>query len=149
MFARFGCILLSAGWMLAMPALAEEERRDVPVPETAGLQEAAYDVILVPRPAGTTRSRMFNGERWVTLPNSASRQTARPYQRPDRPQGRYQNRYENRYQGSQPSWTQRDPRGNTQRNGGTGYTPRTYVEDFRSGQPRYRAFERRYPAGSY
>lgn len=42
------------------------------------VQPIAYDVIMVPRPAGSTRSRMFTGDRWVILPNIVARPDGRP-----------------------------------------------------------------------
>lgn len=103
MFTRFGCVLLSVGLMLTLPASAQDETTMSTVAGTApepvsGLQPTAYDVIVVPRPVGSVRSRMFNGERWVTVPDGA----LRPYLRPYLPR-------EN-VRGAQRRWSQREPR---------------------------------------
>jgi hypothetical protein len=132
MLARLGCGLLAATLMLAAPVSAQDESPEMVPLQAAALHPAAYDVILVPRPAGATRSRMFNGERWVTLPNRAEA----PYARQDTRQDRYRR--------PQARWPQRNPRWNSQRDATSGYWPRRPVEDDRTGQQRYRTSERRY-----
>jgi hypothetical protein len=156
-----GCALLAVGLTLAMPAVAEpavadEERPPNLAPAVepgpaSHIHSAAYDVILVPRPAGATRSRMFNGERWVTLPNNSMRAYSRQYPRMSRndaprsvdrplrrnsewgegrPRGQYRDRYDEPY-----------------RDRASGYWPRAYAGDDRAN--RYRSSGLRYRANEW
>ncbi len=148
MFSRFGCLVLSAGLILATPVWAEDEKPPGLPPEAAGLQQAAYDVIVVPRRAGAVGSRIFNGERWVTVPDGV----LRPYLRP----------YLSRDYASGGRWSSRNSRESDGRFDNRGYQPRSYAgrtyadrsyADGSGRQNRYqngdRTSERRYYRGAW